>query len=292
VGVQDAREFAGMSLYDSLLEKMEGRQYSNYFSAFCPFEQHAKPAMLVYDDGQFVCLSCGKKGSLKYLSAKVGSHFRPQRMTQSQSVILPRWRKWEERWGDVEGIARNAHKSLKAFSQFQNYFKKRRIYEYAEQGLFGYIDGWATFPVFNRRGQVIDIVVRAISDKGGSRYVIHPDTAVDTRPLYSPSWQRVDEADRVYVVYGLIDSWAMEAIGLPCVTGITGKSLSADLLKPLGKRLVIVPDLGEEREAFLLANKLGWRAEILRLAYPSNTKDCDNIRIQYGEDYLRSLLGV
>jgi hypothetical protein len=280
-----------VSLYDSLLEKLDGRQYSNYFSAFCVFESHEKPALLVYDDGKFVCLSCRRTGTHEYLAKQIGAHFRPQKLTQSHSV-LPRWRSWEQRWGDVEGIARNAHKSMLAFPQFQSYFKKRKIYEYSTDGLLGYCDGWACFPVRNRSGQIIDMVVRAVSGKGDTRYVVHPDHSSDTRPLYVPSWQRVEQAETVYVVYGIVDAIGLELCGLPVVTGVTGKSLSPDLLKPIGKKFIIIPDLGEEQDAYQLANKLGWRANVLRLAYPSGTKDCDNIRTQFGEDYLRQMIGV
>ena len=136
-------------LYNSLLERMEGRQYSNYFACFCPFEEHKSPALLCHDDGFFVCLSCGKKGTHAYLDKKIGSHFIPTQRDNTVSRIFPAWKKWEQMYGDLEGIAEAAHRSLKRYSAFQTYFKKRKIYEFIEEGSLGFIDNWVTFPVFN-----------------------------------------------------------------------------------------------------------------------------------------------
>jgi hypothetical protein len=282
-----------MNLYDTLLEKMEGRQYSNYFSCYCPFDQHQSPALLCYDDGMFVCLSCGKKGSLEYLAKKlsISSHS----LTRSHStspVVLPQWRRWEQEHGDLEGIAKFAHKSLKAFPQFQNYFKHRKIYDFSDMGYFGYISGWIVFPVFDRNRKVVDIIVRGTRHKGNTRYVISPSIVGNARNLYVPNYERVNQAEEVYVVYGICDAWAFEAIGLPCITGCTGKSLSAELLQPLGKRFIIVPDDGEETEAHKLANKLGWRACVKTLRYEDDCKDVDDVRIKFGNEYLKNLLGA
>jgi len=246
--------------------------------------------MLVYEDGMFVCLSCGKKGNLKYLDKVTGSHFIPQR-NNTVSRVLPRWRKWEEKYGDLEGIIFAAHRTLKRYPKFQEYFKKRKIYEYIDEGNIGYLDGWATFPVYSSEHKIIDVVVRTISGKGDVRYVVHPDTS-EMRPLYVPSWDKVNQSQTVYVVYGIIDAISLYLAGLPSVTGVTGKSLKAELLKPLGKRFIIVPDADEEKEAYKLANKLGWRGRVQKIDYPSNCKDPDDIRKEYGNTALLNLLGA
>jgi DNA primase len=278
------------NLFDTLLERMEGRKYNDYFSAFCPFDTHKSPALLVYEDG-FVCLSCGKKGSLKYLNTFTGSHFIPQR-NDTVSRILPLWRNWEQRYGDLEGIVDAAHRTLKKYPKFQTYFKERKIYEYVDEGTLGYLEGWITFPVIDRSHSVCDIVVRSTHsdmDKG-NRYVVHPSLVDVHRQLYCPSWDRIDNSKTVYVVYGIIDAISLHLAGLPSVTGVTGKSLKAEQLLPLGKRFVIVPDDGEEREAHILANKIGWKAKVKQLSYPEGTKDCDDVRRIYGNEYLLGAL--
>jgi hypothetical protein len=102
----------------------------------------------------------------------------------------------------------------------------------------------------------------------------------------------VQESDTVFVPFGLIDSWAFEAIGLASVTGITGKSLSADLLRTLGKRVVLVPDEWEEKEAARISNKLGWRSSVRRIKYPEGVKDPDGIRTHFGNEYLLQMVGA
>ena len=281
-----------MNLYETLLERLDGRQYSNYFSCSCPFDTHQSPALLVYEDGYF-CLSCGAKGSLEYLNKKIGTNFHsPLTQSHSHTNVLPRFRQWEQEHGDLEGIATYAHKSLKAFPQFQSYFKMRKIDDYIDAGRFGYILGWLLLPVLSVHGKVLDIVVRSGKSKSANRYTLLSGDGNSSHHLYSPNWKLVERSETIYVCFGIIDSWSFEAIGLPCVTGITGKSLSAETLKPLGKKYIIVPDDGEEREAHMLANKLGWRARTLILNYPDDTKDCDNIRIQFGNEYLKNLIGA
>lgn len=279
-----------MSLYESLQERLDNKPYSNYFSTWCPFDEHQSQALLVYDDGRFWCLSCHKSGTIEYLDRFIGSHYR---LTQRQSTkfqLLPKWRAWEREYGDVEGIANHAHKSLLKFPQFQSYFKKRKIDEYISQGKFGYISGWNLFPIFTPDGRIVDIVVRAGKTKGDARYVLRPDSGRDTPYLYCPSWDRVRNSDTIIVCFGVVDSWAFESLGLACITGTTGKSISAESLKSINKRFVIVPDQGEERDAHILSNKLGWRSKVMSLCYPENTKDPDEIRILYGNSVLRDMI--
>lgn len=287
-----------MSLFDSLQDKLENtHSYSGYFVSLCPFHDDSSPSFFVYEDSdkksmEYQCRACGAHGSLAYLDKYLGSHHR-RTLTQSHSkpVVLPRWRRWEQEYGDLEGIANHAHNNLLRHKGYQTYFKKRGIDEYIGEGTLGYLDGWYVFPVSVPDGKIGNIVVRSSSHKGVSRYVIAPVVDNDCG-LYCPSWKKVLEAQTIYVVYGIVDSWSIHSLNLPVVTGITGKSLSADLLKPLNKRYIIVPDLGEEREAYNLANKLGWRAIVKKLDYPENTKDSDDIRITFGNQYLLNLLGA
>ena len=280
-----------MSIYDNLLEKLDGKAYSNYFVSCCVFHDDSSPSLFCYEDGRFRCAACGKNGTLSYLDKYLGSQYHSSLVTRSQkSSVLPRWKKWEQEYGDIQGIAKYAHDNLKRYKQFQSYFRKRKIDEYIEEGYFGYITGWNVFPVFSPEHAIIDLVVRAGSGKGDTRYVICPRPDL-SRPLYSPNWKKVKEAETVFVVYGLIDAWALHSLGLSVVTGITGKSLPAEILKPLGKRFVVVPDLNEERDAYQLVNKLGWRGKVKFLKY-DDCKDPDEIRMKYGNDYLLTMLGI
>jgi hypothetical protein len=278
-------------LYTSLMERLEGREYQNYFSAFCPFDQHKTPALLVFSDGMVKCLSCDKIWSHKQLDHKIGSHFIQTQKSNTVSRVLPRWRRWEEKYGSLEGIADAAHRSLVAQPIFQTYFKRRKIYDFVDEGHLGYLDGWILFPVLDKNRTIQDIVVRSVSKHSDIRYVLCPGD-VGLRSIYVPSWKKVQQTEVVYVVYGIIDAISLHLAGLPSISGITGKSLSADLLKPLGKRFIIVPDENEEKEAHRLANSLGWRCSVKELKYEDGCKDPDDMRRKFGNEYLLQALGA
>ena len=160
------------------------------------------------------------------------------------------------------------------------------------EGHLGFLDGYCVFPVYNDQQQVVDIVVRSASTKSTTRYVVAPVSVSGLRPLYCPSWKQLKESSVVYVVFGIIDSIALHLAGLSSISGITGKSLNVELLRPLNKRLIIIPDKGEEREAHILANKIGWKAKVKELDFPEFTKDTDDIRRTFGNEYLLQSIGV
>jgi len=276
-----------MSLYESLLERMNGQEYSNYFTSTCPFHSDTHPSFFVYEDGTFRCASCRKHGTLSYLDKCLGSRFMPSR-NNTVSNVSPSWRKW----GDtLDEIADKAHTMLKRYPQFQGYYKKRKVDEYMEKGTLGYLDGWAIIPVYDSKRTIVDVVARAIKGKKDTRYTLRP-SEVAVRPIFCPNWVRVQEAEQIYVVYGMFDAISLELCGLPVVTGITGKSLNADQLKPLHKRFIILPDYHEEEDAHKLANSLGWRGRVKKLDYPDDVKDPDGVRVKYGNEYLLDMIGA
>lgn len=278
-----------MSLYSQLQEKLEGRQYNGYFACLCQFHDDHAPSMFVYEDtGTYSCKSCGAHGSLEKLNRHLGGN--SAKVRKSTPQVLPQWRRWEEQYGDLEGIAKHAHESCKRFPQWRFYFKERQIDQFFELGYFGFIDNWATFPVFDAQHKIQNIVVRHTKRKDVRYAIKHIE---DSNPLlYCPDWNRVQDSEVVFVPFGIVDAWSFQAIGLASVTGITGKSLSADLLRTLGKRIILVPDEWEEKEAHKLANALGWRARVKRIAYPEGSKDPDELRRHLGNEYLLQMVGA
>lgn len=280
-----------MSSYDGLLEKLNGHRYINYFVTLCPFHSETHPSFFVYENGKWFCKSnsCHAHGnSLEQLERRLGGH--GVRISTPKPTVLPRWREWELKYGDMTEIAKYAHQSCKRYPQWMFYFKERKIDQFFDLGFFGYIDGWATFPVFDEKHKIQNIVVRHTRRKDARYAIKHIE---DTKPLlYVPNWRRVQESDTIYVPFGLIDAWSFEACELASVTGITGKSLSAELLKTLGKQIILVPDEWEEKEAHKIANSLGWRARVKRISYPEGSKDPDELRKNFGSDYLLQAVGA
>ena len=144
--------------------------------------------------------------------------------------------------------------------------------------------------MFDDKHKIQNIVVRHTTKKDVRYAIKHIE---DSQPLlYVPNWRRVQESDTIYVPFGVVDAWAFEACDLAAVTGVTGKSLSAELLKSLGKYVILVPDESEEKEAHRIANTLGWRARVKRIAYPEGEKDPDDLRRHLGNDYLLQAVGA
>lgn len=277
-----------MSLQHRLADRLHSVEWhGDYFSCECVFDSHEKPALLVYNDGYY-CMSCAKGGSLEYLEQHVSNI--PSRPTVHKHKLLPRWRNWETRYGDMEGIAKAAHQNVLKGNWM--YFKHRKIDQFIEQGMFGLMDGWALFPVLDKNREVIDIVVRSIRQKG-MKYVIRPYDGDEPRPLYVPNWERVNKADHIYIVYGIVTAWALESIHQPVVTGITGKSLNAELLHEFQKPITVIPDYNEEKDGAKLVHSLGWRGKLKLIDWPDYAcEDLDDIRKNYGDEKLAELLGV
>lgn len=294
-----------MSLtYESLQEQIAVHTYDGYFMAYCPFHEARvghpdnRPSFTVSDTYQwFKCKSCGASGTLEYLEKYLngGALFDPTtgRMPERKYPVLPRWHKWIDKYDNVETIAKTAHKLYLENQEFHSFFVKRGIDHLGNQGMFGWLDWWNLFPVRDQRGRVIDIVVRGDKGKGDTKYVLLKKSDEHTDPpLYVPDWERFMMARTIYVPYGIIDSWALYDIGLPTATGTTGKSLNAKLLRKYKKNWVIVPDHGEEVDAWKLKMELGSTAKVMELDYPLHTKDPDEIRMKFGRDTLIKLLGV
>lgn len=277
--------------YTDFISKLDNaHQYRNYITADCPFQDWVshQPPFFVNERG-YNCVSCGAHGSLEWLAKKLGGHYRKTAHTK-RLIVLPKWKKWADTYGSIQGIADAAHENYSQFEGKRLFFRQRMIEQFNHQGHFGWLDGWNLFPIFSPDEHIVDIVVRGGDGTGGMRYVLRPDDDREHPYLYVPDWEMVRDAEVVYVPFGIIDAWAFYAINRPVVTGTTGKSISAEALWNLGKKYIIVPDLGEEDAARELRNQLGWKATVHVMKYPSDCKDPDEIRRKYGNVKLLSAI--
>ena len=155
--------------------------------------------------------------------------------------------------------------------------------------MFGYLDGFYTFPIKNQYDEIQGIVARAsptIQTKN-NRYTVSKDCP---EKLYVPNWRNVLKAEEIYVCYGTLDVWTLHMAGYDGVTGISGQELSAANLDRFRKRMYIIPDKGEEKSAIELQSRLGWRACPLYLNYPEGTKDLNGIQMKYSLDTMSHLI--
>ena len=255
-----------------------GRNYGTYVSMCCPFHDDAHPSLMAHADG-FICLSCNKRGSLDELL----------RALQGKPPAKPRWSKvpWR-RWLDGRSYAElawDAHQTLLDFPGQRVYLKERKILFAIEPLQLGWIDGFYTFPIFDPKAVVVGLVARAGNreSKDDLRYCTPPD--MEPR-LYVPEWNCIQTAECIYIPFGIIDCIDFWGMGLPTLTWSNGKRLPPEALQSIRKKFVIIPDLGEEKDAYMLSKALGWRGGVKCLDYPTGTKDPDEIYRKHGREAL------
>lgn len=261
-------------------------RYTHYGMALCPYHDDKNPSLRV-SEHRYKCLSCGASGSLEKLYQHVSGRVVARERTYNQAAFV--WKKWEERFGSIQAIAKIAHQELLNDPNLGSYLVKRGIDSHINTGKFGFLDGYYTFPVINEYNEIHGVVVRAsptIQTKN-NRYSV--SYGCHTK-LYIPSWKNVLKAEDLYVCYGTIDAWSLHMAGYAGITGISGQELSAENLDRFRKRIFIIPDKGEEKSALYLQARLGWRACPLFLDWPDGTKDINGVHTLYSLDTVSKLI--
>lgn len=277
---------------DDLADGLHGvKWHRNYLAARCPFHDDTHASLLVYEDGYFKCLSCGAYGNHAKLQRKLqGEKYRPP-VTETKSATPP-WLYWKEKYSTYEEAAKQAYNNAKAFPALLSYLKQRKLDNFIQQGKFGWLDGWLSFPVFDQDGDFVDWVIRSHpSKKTDLRYAIRPRKNRTTdNHLYSPDWEFCQKSQEIYFPFGILDAWSIFACSLPAVTGITGQLVQAELLDDIRKTIYIIPDRDEINGAIRLQERLDWRGRILRLNYPDGCKDSNDVLRLHGVNHLREII--
>ena len=262
-------------------------KYTNYGMARCVEHEDHNPSMRVGEWG-YKCMSCGAKGNLVKLYELVSGKvvIREKRKFNPSALI---WDKWKDRFGSISQIAKVAHDNLKQNPDLGNYLQVRKIDSQIKKLYLGYLDGFYTFPIRNEYEEIEGMVIRAsptIQTKQ-IRYSVSPKCPVK---LYVPSWRSVLKSPDIYIPFGTIDSVTLELCGYPSLTGISGQELNAKNLERFRKRLWLVPDKGEEKNALELQTSVGWRMQILFLDFPEDCKDVSDVYMKYSNEKLNELI--
>ena len=171
------------------------------------------------------------------------------------------------------------------------YLEDRGIASVAEQYALGYDNGWITFPIRDRiqdgRTRTLGVVARALPYRESQtemRYDVPPDQG----PLmYVPDWRAVEDAPEIYIAFGIIDAISLTMVGYPTVSPTLGKeSFDPDFLAFHNRIISVVPDRDERASGYSLSSQLDWRGRCLRLAYPSDCDDPNDILAHHGPEAL------
>lgn len=277
-----------MITYDDITSRLEKvQEHGKYASAVCVFHQDSEPSMLVFKDGWFRCLGCGRHGTWKTLWNKLSGQpvqVVPEKRTSFGGPPL------REGMG-LEEICYEAHTDLMQFPSLQWYMEMRGLAGRIETNEIGYTRGWYSFPVRDRDGVFQTAVFRAaphVQEVSGIRYWCK------SRPLpYVPDWYLYYTSSVVFVVYGILDALTLSELRFPVITSTAGNNtFDPTWLDEKRSKIVVIPDKGEEEQALRLANKLGWRGTTKRLDFPPGVKDANGFLELRLQDDLRAQLSA
>jgi len=264
------------SILYEIHEQLYGSKfYERYVAARClsPDHEDKHPSMIIYPD-KFYCQACGFTGKTKDLLKQLQSHSLIPVKETKQTVRNPfnRWLKG----GELLDVLKSAYRALKSFPQQGKYLRDRKLSDELIQKLkFGYSEGFYTIPIIDMNKDVTGAIARAGSSIEGARYFV--PHGQDTNLLFSPDWNQVNESKEVWLTFGVFDAIAIYQCGRPSMSTTSGKRIHPSAFQDIRKRIKIFPDKREEIDAKRLANKLGWRGEVITCLFPTGMKDASDL---------------
>ncbi len=244
------------------------QEYGTYLATCCPFHDDAKPSLMVYYDGWFRCLACGKSGDF-YLLYRTLQGWMPPTI-KTESVV------WHPPHIDnnLEEMCIYAHEVMLEFEVTLGWYLRLRGLEgRIIPCQLGWKDGWITIPVYNPDHTWRGVTMRAcphVQKVSGARFFTPPDQNLE---LYIPDQVLVHNSEYLVVVYGIFDALTLSELRIPVATGCAGKVINPEFFDRFRRPILVIPDLGEEEEALKLASSLGARGLTGTLPYPSGCKD-------------------
>ena len=273
---------------DELLELLEGQKYENYIMAKCIFHSDSRPSLMIHADS-YKCLSCGAHGSTQSLLSNLSKSI-PVAMFQATKEYRNPFTEWLRKDQYVEKILIKAWQSLTTNPHQATYLHSRGISaEDCKRFLLGYRENWFTIPLKSMNNSIVGAIARAgEGNDSESKYVVPAGQSPNI--LYIPSIKSIEKSDKIYLTFGPLDALSLSVCGIAAVSTTVGKRLSPAALNNFKKTIIIIPDRGEEKEAYEIAACLGWRGKVLHGRYPEGAKDCNDVLRLYGPAKLQAML--
>lgn len=275
-----------MSLLDEVSEYLDWvHTYHNYLSAKCCFHDDHRPSLIVHED-YYNCLACDAHGRTENLLRKLKNL--PPKPQVHASFYNP-FTKWLKQ-DPLPRALKIAFDTLESNPAQRKYLRDRCIPDKVQTELgIGYRDGWFTFPIRDRSRKIIGAVARTGSTGDQAKYVT--PSGQDGNLLYVPSWDYIERQATTYAVFGILDTVSLYSLGIASFSTTTGKRLDPTALDGIRKRIVFLPDKGEEIDAMNIAKYLGWRGKVPKMYWPDGTKDINDMLMKY-PDRLKSSFGI
>lgn len=275
-------------LLDEIYQYLENPQrYERYIASLCPFHDDYRPSFFVYPDS-YRCSACEVRGKTKQLLNDLKNRKFGVSLEKREKTFHSPWALWEGRYGHIDNIIYNAHRNLLDHNKTSYLYKRGITMKTINALKIGWMDDWITFPIFDASEEIISGVARAgETNKSTAKYCLYPNTSPTT--LYVPDWKMVQCHSKMYLVYGIIDAVTLYQLGYAAASTVTGKRVDPSAFDTIRKKIIILPDDGEELDATWLASRLGWRGDVMTIDYPAGTKDCNDLLVKQ-KDHLISVL--
>ena len=114
--------------YTDFLSRLDNaRKYKNYIASDCPFQDWTshQPPFFVNERG-YNCVACGAHGSLEWLNKQLGGRFYKTQKHEKRLIVLPKWKKWADEYGSIQGIADAGHENYLHYPGKQLFFWKQQ----------------------------------------------------------------------------------------------------------------------------------------------------------------------
>lgn len=254
-------------------------RYDGYLVSLCPFHTDHNPSFFVYSDN-YRCASCGEFGRTADLLDRLSGVVIHK--TKVEYIANP-FRGWAKRFGCLSETLKFAYQYGQKFETYLDYVYNRGITRETVKAVkLGYLDGYVTFPLFQNK-KIVGAVARSTKDK---HYFI--PNAQNPHILFIPN---EIIGDTVYLVFGMFDALTLFQYGLPVMTTTRGIVSSPNDFNHIRKKIIVIPDRGEEKTAARLVAHLDWRGKLLVLDYPIGTKDINDLHTQGYEEMIHELAG-
>jgi hypothetical protein len=265
--------------------------YGHYAAALCPFHDDHNPSLMVNTGGWFYCKTCGASGRFEDLWRRLQGWSSTRPVSAPTSFATPYL---PSDLRELEIIVEDAHDMLSQYLDSLGwYLQMRGVCGRVEACHLGWYKGWYTIPCFTKEVNRIHqralqgVIARAsphIQEASGVRF--HQPKG--QKPImYCPDWQLLENAEYLVIVFGMFDALTLAELRVPVVTTTAGQdSFNPDWLSWWRKRIIVIPDKGEEVQGVKLAGAFGWRSRLLRLEFPEGCKDPADFHQHKQTEYL------
>lgn len=258
-------------MLEEIAERLDGAvRYKDYILARCCFHTDHNPSFFVYKNYYF-CKSCEARGRTSGLLDRLSGRV----IHKTPVTVFNPFREWLKRFGSLRETLKFAYQYGQTYPVYLDYVYNRGITKETVRELkLGYLDRFITIPLIQNK-KIVGSVARSVSEK---HYFVPNEQ--NPNILFIPNEILFREAETVYLVFGMFDCLTLYQYGLPVMTTTRGIITSGRIFEHIRKRIIVIPDKGEEKTGSRLVSQLDWRGKLLLLDYPLGTKDINDLHVR------------